>query len=114
MHDEVVCPDQENQDVDRQDPQHQDQDGVRVVTKVEVRGRSGFLDVPLCPHTCSQLHNTGDHVGELVWDNCRYKDQEDGSVDDASSRRWGVEDRQVAAIFTPDIACFAMQDTVYP
>lgn len=55
-----------------------------------------FFSMPLCPHTRGQLHNTGDQVRKLVGDDGRHKKEEDGGVQDASTRSWGAKDGQVS------------------
>jgi hypothetical protein len=114
MHNEVVGPDQEDKHIDGQDPQHQNQDGVCVVVEIQMRSGSCFLGMPLCPHACGQLHNAGNHVGELVWNDGGHKDQKNCSVNDASSRRWGAEDREISPILSSNVARLAVRSSVYP
>lgn len=40
VHHKIVGPDQENQDIDGQDPQHENEDRVGVIAEIEVRGGS--------------------------------------------------------------------------
>lgn len=40
VHHQIVGPDQENQDIDGQNPQHQNEDRVGVIAEIEVRSGS--------------------------------------------------------------------------
>ena len=96
MHGQVVHPDNQNRKIDRQDPEHEDEDGVGVVVEIIVRagplgirvrwtciqglteglgemgegvkgdGAYSFFGNPQRPRAGCYLYNASDHVCELV------------------------------------------------
>lgn len=93
MDNQVVSPDQQDQGIDGQDPEHENEDGVCVVGEVEVCGvplnalakvvgignREGRVSyclpgMPLCSNTGCELNNACNHVCKLVRDNSRHED----------------------------------------
>ena len=44
MHHQIMCPDQKNQYIDGQNPQHKNEDGVGVVAEVGMGSRSLLLN----------------------------------------------------------------------
>ena len=111
VHNQVVGPHKQDKDVDGKNPQHQKEDRIREIGKIEM-GR-GFLwlsaesqnnatntyrfsRMPLGPHTRSQLHDTCHHVGKLVRNGGRDENQQDRRVDQPPSCRGGRKDGEVA------------------
>lgn len=106
-----MSPDQKNQCVDWQNPQHKDENRVSVVGEIEVCGESlytlakipskdcrqtySFPGMPLSSHAGGKLNNASNHISELVWNDCRDQDQKDGSVDQASSGSRRSENRHI-------------------
>lgn len=119
MHHEVVNPDQKDQCIDWQNPQHEHEYRMGIVGEVKMRseplslsveaqvkksetGRKkkkkktySFSSIPLGPHTGYKVNHTNNHISELVWDNRQYENQKNSSVDDASPGSWCTENRHI-------------------
>ena len=68
VHGEVMGPDDEDGQVDRQDPESQEEERVRVVGEGMGGRRLRFFDDAQRPRAGCDLHDAGDEVGELVGD----------------------------------------------
>ena len=107
MNREVVDPHHEDRDVDGEHPEHEDEDGVCVVVEIIVGARSLETSTPqlmsrremnaaYClprkpqrPRAGCYLYNAGDHVCELIWNECGHQKEKDGGGNDSPSWRTG-------------------------
>ena len=84
---EIVDPYDEDGNVDWEDPQHQDDQRMRVVVERGRRGTPRFPGETQGAHARRELHDAEDHVGELVGDHRGDHEKEDAGRDDALERR---------------------------
>lgn len=111
MHHKVMCPHEQDKDVDRQDPQHQEKDRVCKIGEIIMSRRFlGLLAkasqqceyayrlfrMPLSSHASSELHDARHHIGKLIRDSSRNKNQQNSGVNQPSSGRRGRKDGKVA------------------
>ena len=83
---QIVYPDDENGEIDRENPQHENEDRVDVVVKVVVGVRTGFPSESKSACTSGYLHETCNQVGELVRYDSRNEEQEYCGRQDTSPR----------------------------
>lgn len=88
-HGQVVCPHDQDRHVDGQNPEHQDQHGMRVIIEIVAVSGLRFLGTGQSADARGHLDYAQDHVGELV----RYEgddhDNQDEGEKDALLRRSG-------------------------
>lgn len=82
---DIVNPDDEHGHVDRQNPKHEDQHGGRVVVEIIVSARAGVSRQTKGAHAGAELHDCKNHVSELIRDQSRDEQEEDGGRDESLS-----------------------------
>lgn len=81
VHGQVVHPDDQHGHVDRQHPEHEDEDGGGVVVEIIMGAGAGVAREAERAHAGADLHDREDHVRELVRDESRDEEKEDGGRD---------------------------------
>ena len=81
MYGEVVDPDNQDGQIDREDPEHENKDRVGVVEEVERGGGMSIEIMAERARTSRELDYAGDNVSERVRDDGSDEEEEDDGID---------------------------------
>lgn len=89
VHRKVMDPNHEDGKIYRKDPEHQNEDGMRVVVEIVGRTGPGLTGLAKGAGTGSDLDETCYEVGELIGYKCRYQEEKDACGKNAPTRSAG-------------------------